>query len=72
MLNISNVLDYSRKVSKCKFGGEICNKKVILRLNMAKYARPRSLSGSRPRKLGLLYRSKTSGGHISPYSVYNL
>ena len=39
---------------------------------MAKYARPRPLSGSRPRKLGLLYRSKTSGGHISPYSVYNL
>ena len=24
------------------------------------------------RKLGLLYRSKTSGGHISPFSVYNL
>ena len=29
MLNISNILDYSRRVYEYKFGGEICNKKVI-------------------------------------------
>ena len=33
------------------------------RLNMVKYARPRSL---------VCFRPKTEGGHISPYSVYNL
>ena len=39
---------------------------------MVKYAHSRSLIGSEPCKLGSLYRSKISGGHISPYSVYNL
>ena len=36
---------------------------------MAKYARPRSLSGSEPRKLGSLYCSKTLGGHIQSLKV---
>ena len=38
---------------------------------MVKYAHPRSLSGNTPRKLGMLYCSKTSGWHIWPYSVNN-
>ena len=42
------------------------------RLNMAKYARPRSLSGTADRACEVCFRSKTEGGHISPYSVYNL
>ena len=36
------------------------------RLNMAKYARPRSLSVTADRAC------ETEGGHISPYSVSNL
>ena len=39
---------------------------------MAKYARPRSLSGTADRACEVCFRSKTEGGHISPYSVYNL
>ena len=42
------------------------------RLNMAKYARPRSLSGTADRACEVCFRSKTEGGHISPFSVYNL
>ena len=42
------------------------------RLNMAKYARPRSLSGTADRACEVCFCSKTKGGHISPYSVYNL
>ena len=42
------------------------------RLNMAKYARPRSLSGTADRACEVCFRSKTEGGHISSYSVYNL
>ena len=42
------------------------------RLNMAKYARPRSLSGTADRACEVCFRSKTKGGHISPYSVYTL
>ena len=42
------------------------------RLNMAKYARPRSLSGTADRACEVCFRSKTEGGRISPYSVYNL
>ena len=42
------------------------------RLNMAKYARPRSLSGTADRACEVCLRSKTEGGHISPCSVYNL
>ena len=39
---------------------------------MAKYARPRSLSGTADRACEVCFRSKTEGGHISPYSVYKL
>ena len=39
---------------------------------MAKYARPRSLSGTADRACEVCFRSKTEGGHISPFSVYNL
>ena len=39
---------------------------------MAKYARPRSLSGTADRACEVCFRLKTEGGHISPYSVYNL
>ena len=39
---------------------------------MAKYARPRSLSGTADRACEVCFRSNTKGGHISPYSVYNL
>ena len=39
---------------------------------MVKYARPRSLSGTPDRACEVCFRSKTEGGHISPYSVYNL
>ena len=39
---------------------------------MAKYARSRSLSGTADRACEVCFRSKTEGGHISPYSVYNL
>ena len=42
------------------------------RLHMAKYARPRSLSGKADRACEVCFRSKTEGWHISPYSVYNL
>ena len=42
------------------------------RLNMAKYARPRSLSGTADRACEVCFRSKTEDGHISPFSVYNL
>ena len=41
-------------------------------LNMAKYALPRSLSGTADRACEVCFRSKTEGGKISPYSVYNL
>ena len=39
---------------------------------MAKYACPRSLSGTANRACKVRFRSKTEGGHISTYSVYNL
>ena len=39
---------------------------------MAKYARPRSLSGTADRACEVCFRSKIEGGPISPYSVYNL
>ena len=39
---------------------------------MAKYAHPRSLSGTADRACEVCFRSKTEGGHISPYLVYNL
>ena len=39
---------------------------------MAKYARPRSLIGTADRACEVCFCSKTEGGHISPYSVYNL
>ena len=39
---------------------------------MAKYVRPRSLSGTADRTCKACFRSKTEGWHISPYSVYNL
>ena len=39
---------------------------------MAKYARPRSLSGTADRACEVCFRSKTEGVHISPFSVYNL
>ena len=42
------------------------------RLNMVKYARLRSLSGTADRACEVCFRSKTKGGHFSPYSVYNL
>ena len=42
------------------------------RLNMAKYDRPRSSSGTADQACEVCFRSKTEGGHISPYSVYNL
>ena len=42
------------------------------RLNMAKYARQGSLSGTADRACEVCFCSKTKGGHISPYSVYNL
>ena len=34
--------------------------------------RPRSLSGTADRACEVCFRSKTEGGHISSYSVYNL
>ena len=40
-------------------------------LNMLKYARPRSLCGTANQASEVCFRSKTEGGHISPYSVYN-
>ena len=42
------------------------------RLNMAKYARPRSLSGTADWACEVCFRSKTEGGHILPYSFDNL
>ena len=52
---------------------EAKKKKFIgYRLNMAKYAHPRSLSGTADRACEVCFRSKTEGGHISPFSVYNL
>ena len=50
----------------------LCTLCIGYRLNMAKYARPRSLSGKADRACEVCFRSKTEGGHISPYSVYNL
>ena len=38
---------------------------------MANYARPMSLSGTADRACEVCSRSKTEGGHTSPYSVYN-
>ena len=38
---------------------------------MAKYARPRALSGTADGACEVCFRSKTEGWHISPYSVYN-
>ena len=39
---------------------------------MAKYARPRSLSGTADQACEVCFRSKTEGRHISPSSVYYL
>ena len=39
---------------------------------MAKYARPRSLSGTADWACQDCFLSKTEGRHILPYSVYNL
>ena len=52
----------------------LCNPQLLIgyRLNMAKYARQRSLSGTADRACEVCFPSKTEGGHISPYSVYNL
>ena len=48
---------------------EIC---IGFRLNMAKYARPRSLSSTANHAYKVRFYLKTEGGHISPYLVYNL
>ena len=40
------------------------------RLNMAKYARPRSLSGTADRTCEVCFRSKTEGGHI--FAIFSL
>ena len=50
----------------------MCTILIGYRLNMAKYACPRSLSGTADRACEVCFRSKTEGGHISPFSVYNL
>ena len=39
---------------------------------MAKYARPMSLSDTTDRACEVCFRSKSEGGHFSPYSVYKL
>ena len=41
-------------------------------LNIAKYARLSSLSGTTNRACEVRFHSKTEGGPYSPYSVYNL